>query len=55
MIIFPYRVEQDEHMVWHIRKLTTNECVGCVGADIFEILRGYFVTGEHDAPRRGPR
>lgn len=39
---FPYIVEQDEHGVWHIRKITTRECVGCIEGDAFAILEAYF-------------
>ena len=43
---FPYRIEKDLHGVYHVRKLTTNECVGCIEADLMEILRGYFAQKE---------
>lgn len=46
MTPFPYRVEQDEHAVWHIRKLRGGECVACVDAATMEILRGWFALEE---------
>ena len=36
-----YRLEQDEHAVWHIRggRHGERECVGCIEADGYAILR----------------
>ena len=34
-----YRLEQDEHAVWHIRGRKGNECVACIEPDVYMILR----------------